>query len=1053
MSSITHRGLRKTALPRTGRELDAVAGGVVTSSGGGASSGGSASGSATDHSQLTGVISTADKYSDSAKDIHLTADAAKELERLLTLEIIESTDEETIPTDENLYSALKAKLEDEKIKQESEGKFIRKDKPDETNYLVEFHDGITTGVYVGGFLGDGAIIDKDGNAEMTSLKLREFLEVPELRFNRIDVVSGELWNAVAFGLIEEVDEVNQIVKLKLEEGELSGMHLSDFCRGIFHNLTDNEATPGVDGSGFDVMVGFRTSYFTPVEIIDNARFKYELKPGSTVHPCKSMKFAVYGNPVDKNRQSSAYHTRTYTRYLREVNTWKIEAKHISMQLGDLSNLVINGESLAEGSVYLNNVYFGGNIRTVGELGSLKGQDAYSVTLSTYSAVYNIADGVYEQADVVSGENKVVTGVSQVVASQFNVSTQLQVFKGPEQLRFSNIIGSGKYIVTSSGTNCTYVITDGLVAVQEVTEDKAEIKIEVNCEGIAVYEVVFTIVRVADGRDGKDYEYIFTRTSTQSQPETPSTSQTDDFVPVGWTDDSVGPTLDFPFEWVCKRVKRDSIWRDYSTPSLWARFGEDGTDYEYIYYRTSSQSQPVTPGMSQKDDYIPSGWTDDPVGPTRQLPFEWISKRAKVDSVWSAFSTPALWSKFAEDGTDHEFIYRRTTSYSTPATPSTSQTDDFVPSGWTDDPVGVTSTYIYEWMSKRDKVKGSWGSFSTPSLWAKYSFDGEDGKPGSDGRPGADGKPGIQGPGLNYRGEWSSTVTYYRNNNLVDIVSITNNGIPTFYLLLASSDKNHYPGSYPSIWDVQNSFKNVATDLLFAKDATIANWQFNNSYIRSLNNEVCLNGSGVADTPVIACGSMSEHPGYYNGDINKNASLIMYQSGIIQVGPLGGAAGMCGTGLTSSNAVRFWAGSTYNNRSNAPFKVDHGGNFTGNKCNLTGSFQTSSGGKKCIISTDSSYGATLKITDASGGGELVLYGPSSEVGSAHMYIKSGVGGASYGSNQLNFSNGSTYNAMAAFGIYPGTKYTMLRARFKSGAGSVGYNEIYEENGYLKIKPGG
>ena len=733
MSSITHRSIRKTALPRTGRTLDAVPGGVVVSSGGGGvSSGGE--GGVTDHSQLTGIISTADKYSDDAKDIHLTATDADALKRLSTLEIIESTDEETIPTDFNLYSALKAKLEDEKKVQEMENKFIRKDKPDETDYRVDFHDGITTGNYVGGLLGDGAIIDKGGNAEMTSLKLREFLEVPELRFNRVDVVSGELWNAIAFGLIEEVDEVNQIVKLKLEEGELSGMHLSDFCRGIFHNLTDNETAPGIDGSGFDVMIGFRTSYFTPVDIIDNARFKYELKPGTTVHPCKSMKYAVYGNPVDKNRQASAYHTRTYTRYLRGVNTWKIESKHISLQLGDLSNLTIDGESLADGSVYLNNVYFGGNIwHTPGAFDSLKGNDAYSVTLSTYSAVYNIADGIYEQADVVSGDNKIVTGISQVVASQFNVSTRLQVSKGSEQLRFSEVLGTGKYLVTSTGTNCTYVITDGLVAVQEVTADKAEIKIEVNCEGVATYEVVFTIVRVADGKDGKDYEYIYTRTVEEKKPTVPATSQIDDYVPKDWTDDSVGPTLQLPFEWVCKRVKRDGVWGNYSVPSLWARFGEDGTDYEYIYTRTKTQSAPVTPATSQSNDYVPSGWTDDPAGPTSEYSYEWVSKRTKVSGVWGVYSTPALWSKFAEDGSDHEFIYTRTTTYNTPSTPATSQVDDYVPKDWTDDPVGVTSTYIYEWMSKRDKVKGIWGAFSTPALWSKFATDGKPGTPGTNGR--------------------------------------------------------------------------------------------------------------------------------------------------------------------------------------------------------------------------------------------------------------------------------------------------------------------------------
>jgi hypothetical protein len=76
------------------------------------------------------------------------------------------------------------------------------------------------GTFITGMIGGtGAQIDKDGRGEMTSLILREFLEVPELRFNKIDVVSGELWNSIAFGTIEDVDLVNQIVTLKLEEGD------------------------------------------------------------------------------------------------------------------------------------------------------------------------------------------------------------------------------------------------------------------------------------------------------------------------------------------------------------------------------------------------------------------------------------------------------------------------------------------------------------------------------------------------------------------------------------------------------------------------------------------------------------------------------------------------------------------------------------------------------------------------------------------------------------------------------------------------------------------
>lgn len=527
-----------------------------------------------------------------------------------------------------------------------DGKYLRKDKPDQTDYLLGLNGGATFGNYVGGFLGSGGIIDEKGYAELMGLTLREFLEVPELRFNRIDVISGETWNAIAFGLIESVDEVNRIVTLKLEEGELSGMHLSDFCRGIFHNLTDNATQPGKDSAGFDVMVGFSTSYFTPVEIIDNAHFKYELKPGSTVHPCPFMKFAVYGNPVDKSRQASAYSTRTYQRYLVGVDTWEITPKNVSMQFGDLSNLVINGESLAGGSVYLNNVYFGGNVWNVSGLdSSFKGDDAYSVVLSTYSAVYNVADGIYNQVDVVTGDDTVVTGSEIVIASEFSVSTIIQATKGANALRYSTVTGEGKYTVTSEGKGCTYVITDGLVAVQEVTEDAATINLHVNCEGMAVYDLLFTIVRVRDGEDGTDYEYIYTRTVSASAPTTPGTKQEDDYVPAGWTDDPVGPTSALPYEWVSKRNKFRNVWGDFSTPALWAKYsfdgsnGRPGTDGEdgrttYQVYRRSA-SQPATPSGTWVP---PSGWALDP--PSGDAPL-WMSKAIfnGNGTLYSSWSTP------------------------------------------------------------------------------------------------------------------------------------------------------------------------------------------------------------------------------------------------------------------------------------------------------------------------------------------------------------------------------------------------------------------------------
>jgi hypothetical protein len=522
-------------------------------------------------------------------------------------------------------------------------KYLRKDIEDFAQAMIRFLDGLETGKYVPGLLGDGARIDKEGHGEMTSLKLREFLEVPELRFNRIDVVSGELWNSIAFGLFEDVDVEKQVATLKLEEGELSGLHINDFCRGIFHNLTGNATVEGKDDSGFDKMLGFSTAYFTPVEILDEKRFRYELKPGSTVHPCKGMKFAVYGHPLDKGRQSSAYHTRTYTRYLRGVNTWKIEPRHISMQLGDLSGLSINGETMADGSAYLNNIYFGGNIWFTPEMwDELKGNDAYSVSLSSYSAVFNIADGMLGEVDVVSGDDTVVTGALNVIAKTFNVSSRIQVFKGKERLRYSTTIGKGKYVLSHSGKDCKYVITDGLIVIEEVTKDKASIIIEVNCEGFAVYELLFTITRVANGEDGKDYEYIFTRTSVEKAPSVPQSKQDDDYVPSGWWDDPVGPTELIPFEWVSKRTKIRGYWGVFSVPALWARYSEDGARGEpgtdgrsdYVVYRRSG-TQPTTPTGS----FIPpSGWSLDPPEGTYPL---WFSRATfNADgSLYRSWSSP------------------------------------------------------------------------------------------------------------------------------------------------------------------------------------------------------------------------------------------------------------------------------------------------------------------------------------------------------------------------------------------------------------------------------
>ena len=367
---------------------------------------------------------------------------------------------------------------------------------------------LEVGTFMSGMIGgSGVRMDENGYAEMTGLTLREFLEVPELRFNRVDVVSGELWNSIAYGTVESVDTANRVVTLKLEEGEQAGLHVNDICRGIFHNLTGNADGNRVDGCGFLTMAGFSTVYFTPTEIMENGKFRYELKPGTSMHPCPAMKFAVYGNFTDKTRRASAYSTRTYKRYLTEVATWEVDPeRNIAMQFGDLSGLHVGGVSMEGYSAYLNNIYMKGHLEfTDGQREELKGENGYTVLLTTYDAVVavdsegKIDSSLYDIVNVVDGKELVKAGNDTVVASRFKIQTRIQAYKAGA-LTYAETPGTGVYAVALTPKGCEYVFADGVLTITKIMVDKATVEIEVNCEGREVFLKLFTLTRLYGGSD-------------------------------------------------------------------------------------------------------------------------------------------------------------------------------------------------------------------------------------------------------------------------------------------------------------------------------------------------------------------------------------------------------------------------------------------------------------------------------------------------------------------------------------------------------------------------
>jgi len=254
----------------------------------------------------------------------------------------------------------------------------------------------TTNFAEGIIMGKGAKIDNQGDAEMRSLILREFLEVPELRYNRIEIQIGNYWRAPGGGIIENVkpdtdDDGNElttgIITLHLEDGEIGTIAQDDICMGIFHDgmtTSNNSAVDYDDGIGNFKFSGFFTSYFRVTEILNdneeqtkeknitNKRFRYALRPTSDtwrhqMQPCQAMHFVAYGNFSNTERQTSRYSTRTYERYLTGVNNWEFGESNIAAQFGDLSNLTVQGTPMSGYSAYLTNIYMSGTIEQLDSL--------------------------------------------------------------------------------------------------------------------------------------------------------------------------------------------------------------------------------------------------------------------------------------------------------------------------------------------------------------------------------------------------------------------------------------------------------------------------------------------------------------------------------------------------------------------------------------------------------------------------------------------------------------------------------------------------------------
>lgn len=303
-----------------------------------------------------------------------------------------------------------------------------------------------------------------------------------------------------------------------------------------------------------------------------------------------------------------------------------------------------------------------------------------------------------------------------VASGSGDVVPLGVFRGVWNKDYIYYYGDEASYTDNSGATCTY-------RYNHATPSK----------GIVPTNTVYWGV-VAQGANGKNgvngSTFYFIYTAESSTPSTPTFTDPTSLIGQSvWSLKPPTPTSGkFVYMSQAMLNARTNTFGRWSTPiritGLNGENGADGTDIEFIYLRNTGDT-PSKPASENKDDYVPSGWTDSPSGITATYQYEWVCVRTKPSGsgTWSAFSTPVIWAKWGDKGTDGdgtEYVFKRTEVETVPdAILVSSATDGYVPTGWTDEPSGVSADYPFEWVSVRHKTNGKWGAFSKPTLWNNY----------------------------------------------------------------------------------------------------------------------------------------------------------------------------------------------------------------------------------------------------------------------------------------------------------------------------------------------
>lgn len=212
------------------------------------------------------------------------------------LEIIAKNDD-TIPTDSNVFSSLRTLSEISKNNENLKKMFLRKDQSDGTSFLLKFGEFIDSMI-----AGKGAGIFPDGRGQFSRLEVRSAMIVKELIYNRWFAQEGNVTYSEA-GTIERIelleDGTYDLYLRRRWDNDITAFKEQDVSYGSVNNLN---STGEYYDSWFRVLNVMQAENKLNVVLYPDE----EVPGGKNYPPAVGMVITRRGNAVDEERQGFWY---------------------------------------------------------------------------------------------------------------------------------------------------------------------------------------------------------------------------------------------------------------------------------------------------------------------------------------------------------------------------------------------------------------------------------------------------------------------------------------------------------------------------------------------------------------------------------------------------------------------------------------------------------------------------------------------------------------------------------------------------------------------------